>query len=146
MSLEKIIKYRLKVEWGDCDPYGIVFYPNFYKWMDNAQWNYFKKINQSISKLEKLYNIKGLPLLHTEAKFLSACKREDILNVETSLVKITNSTLKLQHIIKRKSKIVCVGYEIRIWAEENNGNIISKAIPTEVKKVFKKYLIKEKDI
>ena len=59
----------------------------------------------SISKLEKLYNIKGLPLLHTEAKFLSACKREDILNVETSLVKITNSTLKLQHIIKRKNKI-----------------------------------------
>ena len=44
MSLEKIIKYKLKVEWGDCDPYGIVFYPNFYKWMDNAQWNYFKKI------------------------------------------------------------------------------------------------------
>ena len=72
MSLEKIIKYKLKVEWGDCDPYGIVFYPNFYKWMDNAQWNYFKKINQSISKLEKLYNIKGLPLLHTEANFLSA--------------------------------------------------------------------------
>ncbi len=144
MSLEKTIKYKLKVEWGDCDPYGIVFYPNFYKWMDNAQWNYFRKINQSISKLEKLYNIKGLPLLHTEARFLSACKREDILIAETSLVKITNSTLKLQHIIKRKNTIVCVGAEIRIWAEENNGKIISKAIPNEVKKVFSKYLIKEK--
>ena len=146
MSLVKVKQYKIKVEWGDCDPYGIVFYPNFYKWMDSAQWNYFKSIKQPISKLEELYNIKGLPLLHTEAKFLSACVREDILNIQTSLVNITNSTLKLQHIIKRKNKIVCVGSEIRIWAEAHNGKIISKAIPNEVKKVFKKYLIKEKDM
>lgn len=146
MNTKKIIIYKLKVEWGDCDPYGIVFYPNFYKWMDNSQWNYFKKINQSISKLEKLYNIKGLPLLHTEAKFLSACFREDLLNVETSLVKITNSTIKLQHIIKRKNEIVCTGAEIRVWAEESEGKITTKAIPSEMKKVFKKYIIKEKII
>lgn len=144
MSLVKIKQYKIKVEWGDCDPYGIVFYPNFYKWMDSAQWNYFKSIKQPISKLEKLYNIKGLPLLHTEAKFLSACVREDILNIQTSLVNITNSTLKLQHIIKRKNKIVCAGAEIRIWAEENNGIIKSKAIPDKMKKVFEYYLVEEK--
>ena len=42
--------YKVKVEWGDCDPYGIVFYPNFYKWMDNSQWNYFNKIISKIIK------------------------------------------------------------------------------------------------
>ena len=61
-------------------------------------------------------------------------------------MKITNSTLKLRHIIKRKNKIVCEGSEIRIWAESHNGKILSKTIPSEVKKVFNKYLIKEKDI
>jgi 4-hydroxybenzoyl-CoA thioesterase len=144
MSTIKPIIYKVKVEWGDCDPYGIVFYPNFYKWMDNAQWHYFKKIKQPISKLEKLYKIKGLPLLHTEAKFLSACIREDLLSIETSLVKITNSTLTLQHIIKRKNKIVCSGKEVRIWAQEKNGKIISEAIPIEIRKIFKQYLKKEK--
>ena len=146
MSLVKVKQYKIKVEWGDCDPYGIVFYPNFYKWMDSAQWNYFKSIKQPISKLEELYNIKGLPLLHTEAKFLSACIREDILNIQTSLVNITNSTLKLQHIIKRKNKIVCAGAEIRIWAEEKNGTIKSKAVPEKMKKVLEYYLIKEKKV
>ena len=146
MSLVKVKQYKIKVEWGDCDPYGIVFYPNFYKWMDSAQWNYFKSIKQPISKLEELYNIKGLPLLHTEAKFLSACVREDILNIQTSLVNITNSTLKLQHIIKRKNKKVCAGSEIRIWAEEKNGIIKSKAIPEKMKKVFEYYLVEEKKV
>ena len=60
------------------------------------------------------------------------------------MVNITNSTLKLQHIIKRKNKIVCAGAEIRIWAEENNGIIKSKAIPDKMKKVFEYYLVEEK--
>jgi len=28
--------YRLSVEFGDCDPANIVFYPNFYRWFDAA--------------------------------------------------------------------------------------------------------------
>ena len=26
------------VEWGDCDPAGIIFYPTYYRWMDAASW------------------------------------------------------------------------------------------------------------
>ena len=52
----------------------------------------------------------------------------------------------MQHIIKRKSKIVCSGAEVRIWAEEKNGIIKSKAIPNEMKRVFESYLIKEKKV
>ena len=135
--------YKIKVEWGDCDPYGIVFYPNFYKWMDNSQWNYFNKINYPISKLEKEYGIVGLPLLHTEANYIKACYREDILNVETSLIKITKSTLKLQHIIKRKKELVCYGSETRIWAKRNKNTIISGPFPEKIKSIFKKKLSDE---
>ena len=31
-----IVDYSFKVRWGDTDAAGIVFYPNFYKWMDEA--------------------------------------------------------------------------------------------------------------
>jgi len=138
--MDKIQIYKTKVEWGDCDPYGIVFYPNFYKWMDNAQWNFFNKIKQPISKLEKKYGIVGLPLLHTEANYFAACYREDVLFIETSLIKITNSTLKLQHIIKRKNKIVCHGSETRIWAKREKHSITSVSIPKIVKEKFNKIL------
>jgi 4-hydroxybenzoyl-CoA thioesterase len=141
MSITKM--YKIKVEWGDCDPYGIVFYPNFYKWMDSAQWNYFNKIKQPITRLEKLYGIVGLPLLHTEATYIAACYREDILIVETALVKLTKSTLKLEHVIKRKDKVVCYGYETRIWAKNIDGKIVSEHIPREIRTVFYQYLSNE---
>ena len=136
-----IIKaYKVKVEWGDCDPYGIVFYPNFYKWMDSAQWSYFNKIKQPITKLEKIYGIVGLPLVHTEANYISACYREDILKIETRLIKITKSTIKLAHVIKRKNIEVCSGSETRIWAKNIEGKIISSPIPNEVRKIFNIHL------
>ena len=141
MSIKKI--YKIKVEWGDCDPYGIVFYPNFYKWMDSSQWNYFNKIKQPITRLEKIYGIVGLPLLHTEATYIAACYRGDLLKVETTLVKITKSTLKLEHVIKRKDKTVCYGYETRIWAKNIGGRIVSEHIPREIRTVFNQYLSNE---
>ncbi len=141
MSITKI--YKIKVEWGDCDPYGIVFYPNFYKWMDSSQWSYFNKIKQPITRLEKIYGIVGLPLLHTEATYIAACYREDLLKVETTLVKITKSTLKLEHVIKRKDKTVCYGYETRIWAKNIGGRIVSEHIPREIRTVFNQYLSNE---
>jgi 4-hydroxybenzoyl-CoA thioesterase len=138
--MSTIKAYKVKVEWGDCDPYGIVFYPNFYKWMDSAQWSYFNKIKQPITKLEKIYGIVGLPLVHTEANYISACYREDILKIETRLIKITKSTIKLAHVIKRKNIEVCSGSETRIWAKNIEGKKISSPIPNEVRKIFNIHL------
>jgi acyl-CoA thioesterase FadM len=108
--------------------------------MDSAQWSYFNKIKQPITKLEKIYGIVGLPLVHTEANYISACYREDILKIETRLIKITKSTIKLAHVIKRKNIEVCSGSETRIWAKNIDGNIVSSPIPNEVRKVFNIHL------
>ena len=37
-------EYSFQVRWGDTDAAGIVYYPNFYKWMDEATHEYFKKL------------------------------------------------------------------------------------------------------
>ncbi len=28
--------HRIRVEWGDCDPAGIVFYPRYFEWFDRC--------------------------------------------------------------------------------------------------------------
>ena len=141
MSKTKI--YKVKVEWGDCDPAGIVFYPNFYRWMDAAQWNYFEKLKYPIKTLQKKYKIIGLPLVYTDAKYLIPCYRDDILTIKTNLVKISNSTIKLQHLIINNNKTACIGSETRIWAKNSSGKITSAPIPNDVKKIFQLNLSKE---
>ena len=31
-----INRRTIRIEWGDCDPAGIVFYPQYFKWFDAA--------------------------------------------------------------------------------------------------------------
>ena len=38
--MARTVVYTVRVEFGDCDPAGIVFYPNFFRWMEAAEVDY----------------------------------------------------------------------------------------------------------
>ena len=58
------------VEWGDCDPAGIIFYPTYYRWMDAASWHLFAEAGYSAARMRAEHL--SLPLVHTECSFLSS--------------------------------------------------------------------------
>ena len=39
--MSKTIIHPVRVEFGDCDPAGIVYFPNFFRWYDAASRNFF---------------------------------------------------------------------------------------------------------
>ncbi len=39
--MSKIHIHSVQVHFGDCDPAGIVFFPNFSRWMDEASLAFF---------------------------------------------------------------------------------------------------------
>ncbi|MFL6695326.1 MAG: acyl-CoA thioesterase, partial [Ramlibacter sp.] len=39
--MSKEIAYPVRVEFGDCDPAGIVWFPNFFRWIDAASRHFF---------------------------------------------------------------------------------------------------------
>ena len=62
--------YRVDVQFGDCDPAGIVFFPNFSRWMDEASLAFF--MAQGVPPwrvLAKTRNIHGTPLLESHTRF-----------------------------------------------------------------------------
>ena len=34
--------HEVTVEWGDCDPAGIVYYPSYFRWCDQATYRLFE--------------------------------------------------------------------------------------------------------
>jgi 4-hydroxybenzoyl-CoA thioesterase len=56
------------VEWGDCDPAGIIFYPTYYRWMDAASWHLFSQAGYNASRMRAEHL--SLPLVHTECSFV----------------------------------------------------------------------------
>ena len=69
--MPKTIVFEVKVQFGDCDPAGIVFYPNFSKWMDASSLHFFMECGvPPWRELVKTTGIIGTPLLEINTKFL----------------------------------------------------------------------------
>ena len=68
----KTVVYEVEVMFGDCDPAGIVFFPNFSKWMDASSLNFFVKCGvPPWRELIKTRGIVGTPLLEINTSSLS---------------------------------------------------------------------------
>lgn len=65
-----IVDYKFRVRWGDTDAAGIVFYPNFYKWMDDATHEFLAVIGSPSSTLYVEQKI-SVPLLEADCQFKS---------------------------------------------------------------------------
>ena len=62
--MSKIHHFPVQVHFGDCDPAGIVFFPNFSRWMDQSSLAFFMACGvPPWRELEHTRGIVGTPLL-----------------------------------------------------------------------------------
>ena len=109
-----IVEYSFKVRWGDTDAAGIVFYPNFYKWMDEATHEFLAAIGLPSSTLYSEQQV-SVPLLEANCQFKSPLFFEDDVIVRSSVVEMQRKVFKISHKFFKGEKIVAEGYEIRAW-------------------------------
>ena len=84
--MSKSSVYEIKVQFGDCDPAGIVFFPNFSKWMDAASLHFFMACGvPPWRELKKTTGIIGTPLLEIHTRFMRPATYGETLHVHTSI-------------------------------------------------------------
>jgi 4-hydroxybenzoyl-CoA thioesterase len=126
--------YRHTVEWGDCDPAAIVFYPNFYRWMDASTWALFAAHGLDPATVEARYGVFGTPLVETGAKYLAPVKAGDTIEIESRVESWSRKTFRVAHLIRRGDTLCAEGYEVRVWGmRDDAGTIRAGVIPDEVK-------------
>lgn len=128
--------HMIKVEWGDCDPAGIVFYPNYYRWMDEATWRLFARAGLTWERFQEDYGAPGMPLVSTHADFRAPSFFNDGLGIESHVSDIGTKSLTVVHTFTRKGKTVVEGWEKRIWCIGNpgkDGKVVTAPIPEQVK-------------
>ena len=84
----------LRIEWGQCDPAGIVFYPQYFTIFDTSTGWLFERTGLSPSVMRRKYGIVGLPIVDVGAKFFLACRFDDEIFVESSLRRRLRRTIQ----------------------------------------------------
>jgi 4-hydroxybenzoyl-CoA thioesterase len=115
----------IRVQWGDCDPAGIVFYPRYFEWFDACSILLFEKATgmTKIRMLEK-YHGAGLALLEARATFKVASQYGDDIEIETRVAEFRRSSFFMHHRVMKGEVLALEGFETRVWttrdANDNN--------------------------
>ena len=127
--MSKTAVYDVKVMFGDCDPAGIVFFPNFSKWMDASSLHFFMTCGvPPWRELVKTTGIIGTPLLEIHTRFVRPATYGDALQVRTSVETWSAKTFVQHHQVFKGDQLVCEGRETRAFCVHPEGGRL-QAIP-----------------
>ena len=129
--------HRVEVCFGDCDPAGIVFFPNFSKWMDTASLNFFMACGvPPWRELAKTRGIIGTPLLEIHTRFLKPATYGETIEVHTTVEAWAAKTFTHRHVVRRGDDLLCEGTEVRAFCQRDAANpdrIRAITIPEDIK-------------
>ena len=132
---------ELTVEWGHCDPAGIVFNPRYFEWFDHSTACLFGTAGIPKYDLPKRFDIIGIPIVDTRAKFMVPSKWGDVLRIETRVIEFKRTSFDVEHqLFKADGTLAVVGNETRVWAghhPEQRGRLKATPIPQEILDLFK---------
>jgi 4-hydroxybenzoyl-CoA thioesterase len=123
----------VRIEWADCDPAGIIFYPTYFRIFDNATAALFERaLGMTKFQYLKAYEFAGFPLVDTRAKFIKPTRFGDDVNVESAIT-FGTSSFTVQHRILLNGELCVECAEKRVWVvRDAAGDIKSQAVPAAV--------------
>lgn len=129
---ENRITYR--VQWGDADAAGIVFYPNYYRWFDFATHALFRGIGYSVGRM--LDEGMSIPLVESRARYLATLRFDDEVTIVSRIAEIRTRAFAIEHLVYHADVLACEGLEARIWVRVVEGGIEPQPIPPALRRVL----------
>jgi 4-hydroxybenzoyl-CoA thioesterase len=130
---------KVHIEWGDCDPAGIIFYPRYFEIFDASTSALFERaMGMTKIQLLKTFNFAGYPLARTRARFLKPTRFGDDVTVDTS-VKFGRASFEIEHRLSLDGETCVECSETRVWVVRDpaSGGIKSHPVPEAVLAKFK---------
>jgi 4-hydroxybenzoyl-CoA thioesterase len=127
--------FTVNVLFGDCDPAGIVFFPNFSRWMDAASLHFFMQCGvPPWRELQKTTGIIGTPLLEIHTKFFLPATYGETIEVHTTIEEWRAKVLIQHHRIVRGDDLICEGRETRAFVvRQPDGRLKAIPVPEDIK-------------
>jgi 4-hydroxybenzoyl-CoA thioesterase len=120
----------VRIEWGDCDPAGIVYYPSYFRWCDQATYRLFLAAGIMRDDTSDGQWKEGTPLVAAECSFKRASQTGEKLVVESRVSRFGRSSFTIAHVFRDASGAVAAeGSETRIWAKKEGDARSLKAVP-----------------
>lgn len=119
--------YVVHVSFGDCDPAGIVFYPNILRWCD-ASFHTFLRRHGGHAEICSAFQAMGIGVAESGARFLSPLRDGDRLVITTRISDWGRKTLTLLHVGTVDARTAFEVTEVRCLFKAGESGIVAAEV------------------
>jgi 4-hydroxybenzoyl-CoA thioesterase len=126
---------KVQIQWGDCDPANIVYYPRYFAMFDDSTSTLFEVAGFSKQDLVRKYGLVGIPMVDTRAKFYIPSTYGDWIIIETKIESIKRSSFEVKHNVYKGEALAIEGFETRVLVGRdpvNPDKLKSAPFPAEM--------------
>jgi 4-hydroxybenzoyl-CoA thioesterase len=126
---------KVRVEWGDCDPAGIIFYPRYLAFFDASTSALLERaLGMTKAQYLKAYDFFGHPLVNVECQFVMPTRFGDDVIIETEIAALRRSSFDLRHRLTLNGVVAVEASETRVWVrgDPKTGTMKSAPLPPAV--------------
>jgi len=125
-----------RIEWGDCDPAGIIFYARYFDIFDISTTMLLERaLGMNKIAYLKAYDFLGHPLVETRGRFLLPTRFGDAVTIGSAVVACGRSSFKIEHRLSKDGTLAAEGFETRVWVVRHPADpkrMQAQPLPAEV--------------
>lgn len=127
------------IAWGECDPFGLVYYPTMFTWFNEVEHDLLRRIGFGTRTLIQTHKA-AFVMGEVQMRFTGASSYGDEIVAELKLEKLGGASLtwaaSAQHVDGRP---VCEGRLVRIHAQtEDDGSLVAARVPNPIREALEK--------
>ncbi len=129
-------QHSLTIEWGDCDPGGVVFYPRYFAMFDAATAFLIEAASgMTRAALIRHYEVIGWPMVDTRAIFRTTTSYDDRIVIKSRVAQLGRSSFDIEHRLLRGDTLCVEATETRVWTMRagEHGGIKATPLPDELR-------------
>ena len=130
---------KVRIEWGDCDPAGIIFYPRYFEIFDASTAMLFEHaLGMTKPQMLKNFEFSGFPLVRTRARFLKPTRFGDDVVIDSTIA-FNRSSFEVEHRLSLNGDTCAECSEKRVWVIRDAARRLrSHPVPEMVLNKFRK--------
>jgi 4-hydroxybenzoyl-CoA thioesterase len=101
------------IRFGDCDPAGIVFYPNYLRWFDGTFHALLRSRGKGHQEICAGLDVVGMGLMEVGAKFRSPATDGDTLTLSVEAAEWGDRSVRFAYQGHVDGRLVLDGFEVR---------------------------------
>jgi len=130
---------RTEVQWSDCDPAGIIFYPTYFRWFDSATWAFFGSVGHGIKAMIESGRV--MPVVGAQCEFITPAEPGDHCEVRSRISRWGGKSFVVSHdVVRADGSALARGTETRVWGRHVAGPgspMKGQPITEELKRLFR---------